>query len=120
MVGMRFLIVEDEEILRDLYKDEIGDFFPQSQIFTAENGLCALDIMAQNTVDLIVTDGRMPEMDGVSFARKVRSLGNSVPIILITGFVKESDSAKEEMLFNFMLDKPVDFQKLVQCIKTLV
>src|SRR5215469_2715004 len=46
----------------------------------------ALDFCARNTIDLVVTDYRMPGMDGVEFIRELRAGGHKVPVILISGF----------------------------------
>ncbi|MGK5092537.1 response regulator [Deltaproteobacteria bacterium TL4] len=56
----------------------------------AENGRVALELLEENEVDFIVTDLRMPEMDGLKFLRKARQLYPTVPIVVMSAFGDES------------------------------
>ena len=57
-------------------------------IFTAESGLQGLEIMARETVDLVVSDMRMPEMNGAQFLEKVRERWPDTVRILLTGYAE--------------------------------
>ncbi len=59
----------------------------------AINGRHALEQLAQNPIDLILTDIYMPELNGLELLRKLREDGNNIPVILITGF--DADEAKQ-------------------------
>jgi len=56
------------------------------QVFEASNGVEALDVLAGNTVDLILCDVSMPVMNGIEFVRQARSLAKmkGVPVVMIT------------------------------------
>ena len=78
------LVVDDEPVLLDL----MGEWFRQisGEVFSAANGVQALEILATHKIDLIVTDIRMPVMDGITLLKKVKANGSHTPgVIFITG-----------------------------------
>lgn len=58
-------------------------------VLTAESGRKGLHLLEQNPVDAVVLDYRMPEMDGLEVARVIRERNPGLPIILLTGYVRE-------------------------------
>lgn len=80
------LFVDDEaNILSSLKRL----FRPQGyRIFTAESGAQGLEIMARESVDLVVSDMRMPEMNGAQFLEKVREKWPDTVRILLTGYAE--------------------------------
>ncbi|XOF34817.1 MAG: response regulator [Candidatus Electrothrix sp. YB6] len=87
------------------------------QIMTAENGREALDLLENNVVDLVVTDLRMPEMDGVELLAAMSESFPEVPSIVMTAF---GTSSMERLLkktgtLNF-LEKPLDIDSLEQAV----
>ncbi len=84
----RILLVEDDMLMREF----ITDYFKREQweVVEAENGRLALEIFGQTTVDLIVLDIMMPEMDGWSVCRRIREKSD-VPIIIITARAEDDD-----------------------------
>ena len=84
----RILIAEDDcDIvnLLELYLENAG-----YEVLTAENGLLAWQRLQQDTVDLIIMDIMMPEMDGYQLIRKVRESMN-VPVIILSAKTEDSD-----------------------------
>jgi two-component system, NtrC family, nitrogen regulation response regulator GlnG len=82
----KVLIVDDEEdltwsIVRGLSKDRSA-----VEVHCASSGLGALDLMVRNEYDLLVTDMRMPGLDGKDLVRRVRSMRPALKIILMTAF----------------------------------
>src|SRR5690349_14039748 len=80
---------------------------------TAENGVQALKVLAASTIDLLITDVNMPEMDGIALVREVRKTKSrdELPILIITA--KAEASAKEEGLAmgaNSYILKPLSGQ----------
>jgi DNA-binding response OmpR family regulator len=84
----RILLVEDDMLMREF----ITDYFKKEQweVYEAENGKLALEIFEQTSVDLIVLDIMMPEMDGWAVCRRIREKSD-VPIIMITARVEDDD-----------------------------
>jgi DNA-binding response OmpR family regulator len=82
------LLVEDDQLMREF----ITDYFKKEQweVHEAENGRIALEIFEQTSIDLMVLDIMMPEMDGWSVCRRIREKSD-VPIIMITARAEEDD-----------------------------
>lgn len=80
----RLLIVDDELLIRDLLYDYfIGCDY---EISVADNGQGALDHMGQGKFDTVILDLKMPDMDGLELADRIRSQDGNVPIIIMTGY----------------------------------
>ncbi|GLX70586.1 response regulator transcription factor [Paenibacillus glycanilyticus] len=82
------LLVEDDMLMREF----ITDYFHKEQwdVHEAENGRIALELFEQITVDLVVLDIMMPELDGWAVCRKIREQSD-IPIIMITAKAEDED-----------------------------
>ncbi len=78
------LIVDDELLIRDL----LYDFFVGQgwETAIADNGQKALDILENRRVDLVLTDIRMPGMDGLELTAELRASHPELPVVIMTGF----------------------------------
>ncbi len=78
------LVVDDELLIRDL----LYDFFSDQgwTIAVAENGEKALDILKSRKIDLILSDIKMPEMDGLELTARVHEQYPQIPVVLMTGY----------------------------------
>lgn len=108
--GLRVLVVDDSPSARRFIRRVLENLGIKSFV-EAENGLDAVAVMAENMVDLVVTDYNMPEMDGKALVDYIRqkSWQNSVPILMVTS---ESDqgrlAAVEEAGVSGICDKPFE------------
>ena len=103
------LLIDDEieltQSMKELFEEEA------QQIFVANNGKEALDILEKNQIDCVVSDIKMPVMDGLSFMKIARNRGHEQPIIFFTGHgteqlkkeVRELGAADLLMKPNFMM-----------------
>lgn len=103
------LLIDDEtelsESMKELFEDEA------KQIFIANNGEEALSILEKNEIHCVVSDIKMPVMDGLKFMRVARERGHSQPIIFFTGHgteqlkkeVRELGAADLLMKPNFLM-----------------
>ncbi len=81
----RILVVDDEESLREICQDALED--EGYQVYLAEDGQSALEFLAQNSdVDLIVSDLRMPKMNGIDLLKKLREQKFDIDFLVMTGF----------------------------------
>ncbi|MBU0982642.1 MAG: response regulator [candidate division Zixibacteria bacterium] len=78
------LVVDDELLIRDL----LYDFFTSQgwSISVAENGEKALEIIRSRKVDLVLSDIKMPEMDGLTLSNRLKETHPGLPVVLMTGF----------------------------------
>jgi CheY-like chemotaxis protein len=84
--GATILLVDDNPhglIARRTVLEELGYV-----VHTCANGEEALHLLEREKIDLVVTDFRMPHMDGVQLISRVRQLHGDLPIILLSGFVE--------------------------------
>ncbi len=88
----KLLIVDDELLIRDL----LYDYFKSRdyEITVADSGQGALAQMEETRFDTIILDLKMPDMDGLELASRIRASGEQVPIIFMTGY-PSMDSAIE-------------------------
>ena len=85
------LVVDDSRVMRNIVKNVFSTLKVVCQYLEAENGKKAFQLLETNKVSLVFLDWNMPEMDGMEFLRKVRSMPDhkDLPIIMVT-----SESAK--------------------------
>jgi CheY-like chemotaxis protein len=79
-----FLIVDDDPDSTFLARRNLLQVFPQAVVDHAQNGPVALEKIAAHDFHAIITDYRMPRMDGLTLVRKIRELGYGMPIVLRT------------------------------------
>ena len=94
--GERVLVVEDDDAIRAILRDMLER--EGCMVDVAENGLVALDRVAEAKPDIILLDLLMPKMDGFEFlaALRARPDGNDIPLVVLTA--KElSDSERERL-----------------------
>lgn len=115
------LIVEDEPVNRMALRkmlERLG-----LPLIEAENGKVALEKLRETRCALVIMDVQMPEMDGYSATRAIRSGGAGgqadLPIIALTAYAMDSDrKACMNAGMNDFLTKPVDMSKLEQMLST--
>ncbi len=110
---LSILIVEDIKINLILIKNLLKNLFPKAQIREANNGKEAIELVKENTPDLILMDVQMPIMDGITATKEIRSMDNgeylNIPIIALTAGV--SNQEKEECFKAGMCEfipKPIE------------
>ena len=80
----RVLIVDDEEWVRDVFKDFCG-LTRAFEIDMASSGAEAIALVEENTYDLITVDLIMPEMSGLDALQEIKKRSPRVPVMIITG-----------------------------------
>lgn len=118
---LRILIVDDERIIlngiRMMIEEDIELTFP-TDIVIASNAPQAIELLKHFTPDLILTDIRMPVMDGFDFIRHVRQTMPSMNIVILTSHAdfKYAQQAIRFQVTDFIL-KPIDQQILKDTIE---
>lgn len=111
---MNVLIAEDECYNRMALVKRVKDELNESDlILEATNGREALKIISENDIDLLLTDIRMPEMDGLELIEALSDMKKDILMIVISGFA-EFEYARKALRFGVedYLLKPVNKQKV--------
>ncbi len=112
------LIVDDEISLLLSIKAGFEPYKDRFNLFTAEDGKKAIGILKSNPIDLVVTDIRMPEMGGFELLVYINANFPSIPAIVMSAYgTREIEGQFESIGIVSFLDKPVDFNKLVESIE---
>ena len=114
------LIVDDEEIIVVLYSRVLKK--EDYCIFTAYNGMEAVDILGKESIDVVISDTNMPFMNGFELLDHIREKKYKTKIIMMTGRSCDSwEMAVKEKGASYALQKPIsinDLQYLVEeCLK---
>ena len=111
----RILIVDDEaparRRLRDLL-DDCREQFPLTIADEAANGVEAIDIINNGGIDIVLTDIRMPVMDGLEVARHVARMETAPKLIFVTAFDQYAVKAFELSAVDYLL-KPIRQERLL-------
>lgn len=91
---IKIVVVDDEEVVLSLVRDALQD--DGYTVYTAPNAARALEVIEANGVDLIITDIRMPGMDGIAMTERVRQGHPDVIVIFTTGYAN-LNSAKDAL-----------------------
>lgn len=111
------LIIDDENSLLFSMKEGFEPYNKQLNILTANNGLEAIDILKAHSVDLVVTDLKMPEMDGFEVIAHLSANHNNIPIIVMTAFnTPEIETQLNQSGPVTIFEKPVDFDDFVKTV----
>jgi CheY-like chemotaxis protein len=117
--NLTIVVVEDHDDARrylGLFLDRLG-----ANVVVARNGFEGLEAIKNSHPDLVVSDIKMPGMDGFELLREIRALGpdagGSVPVIAMTAFVSHAERARMlNVGFQGCLPKPFTPDKLVETI----
>lgn len=105
------LIVEDDVATRRLYKFLLTN--GGHTVLEAEDGVAALEVLAEHECALIITDMNMPRMDGFQLIKEIRQQNNNIHIIIITAFgTPDTERQALRVGANDYLPKPLDFEEL--------
>ncbi|UMZ10856.1 sigma-54-dependent Fis family transcriptional regulator [Pseudomonas sp. MPFS] len=105
------LVVDDEPKLCDLLSSALGQ--NGIQVFTASNGLHALKVLEQEEIDLVISDWRMPGMDGPQLLGEIKQRYPQLPVIVMTAYstVKNAVQSMRNGAYDYIA-KPFDIDEL--------
>jgi len=111
-VSKTILLVEDEDLLRQ----SLAELLTQEgyEVMTAANGLEGRDLALDHPFDLVLTDIRMPEMDGLELLDQLQKISPQTPVVVLTAFgtVESSVHAMRHGAADYLL-KPVQFEDVL-------
>jgi DNA-binding NtrC family response regulator len=115
-MSQSILLVEDEELLRESMAELLEE--DGYEVVQAANGQAGHDLLLERPFDLVISDIRMPEMDGAELLRRARRIAPHTPVIIVTAFgtVESAVGAMRDGAADYLL-KPVQFEDLLARVR---
>ena len=111
------LIVDDEEPFLLSLSDGLSVYNKDFHVLTALNGRKAVDVLKSTTIDLVVTDLKMPEMNGFELLAFMSKNYSDIPVIVMTAYgTPETEGKLRNMGTSRYLEKPLDINMLAKSI----
>ena len=114
----KILIVEDEEPIRRVLVRILTDEDSSFEIHEASDGKKGLDLIKNDSYDLVLCDIKMPKVDGIELLQRTRKTNSTVPFIMLTGH-GNIETAVESMklgAYDF-ISKPPDLNRLINSVR---
>jgi len=118
MDSLAILIVDDEKAQRDM----VCGFLRKEgfQVLGAANGQEALEILRSRSIDMVLSDFRMPGLSGLELLQSARKINPETPVVIVTayGTVDSAVQAMKEGAYDY-LTKPIQLDELLQLIRRI-
>lgn len=118
---LRILVVDDEEIIRTGISKKIARLFPgEAAVCLAQDAVEGLEMLDSFKPDIVITDIRMPEIDGLQFIERAKEMNSRLKFIIISGY-QDFDYARNALRLGVedYLLKPIENDQLKQIIQKL-
>ena len=121
MTQHRIAVIDDEIELLENYKDFLGEYFELSPFSDAQDFLTSMDSPQFQAPDLVITDLKMPSMDGIEMIRRAQKKNIHFPVILLSGFLDKQTAIDAVDIGVFkLLEKPTSMDKLMATIDQIL
>ena len=111
----RILVVDDEEIVRTSCSRTLAP--AGFDVRLARNGVEGMNMLKEEAFDLVLTDLKMPDMDGIEVLRKIKESWPAVEVIIITGYQTVDTAVKAIKLGAFdYIEKPFTPDALITAV----
>ena len=114
----KILIIEDEEPIRRVLVRILSDEDSSFEIHQASDGKKGLDLIKNDSYDLVLCDIKMPKVDGIELLQRTRKTNSTIPFIMLTGH-GNIETAVESMklgAYDF-ISKPPDLNRLINSVR---
>jgi PAS domain S-box-containing protein len=120
--GIKVLVVDDDEDAREMLEAALSSY--GAEVITAAGALNALDALASEEIDVLVSDINMPEIDGYELIRRVRAMkpeqGGRIPAVALTAYARAEDRLRAlKSGYQTHMPKPVEPAELEVVVATL-
>ncbi|MFH1995389.1 MAG: diguanylate cyclase [Candidatus Omnitrophota bacterium] len=119
MAAVSILVVDDEDIMRSMLKDVLTE--SGYQVCTASSGEEAVRLVNNSDFSIVITDMRMPGIDGVEVTKKFRSAKADVCVIVITGYasIQSAMEVLKEGAYDY-ISKPFNIEEIKVVVRRAV
>ncbi len=115
----RILVVDDEEALRTVLSTELSS--EGYEVSTAGDGSEAIDLVKENTYDLVLLDIKMPNVDGFEVLKYIKGGKPDIKVIMLTGFADLKNAIESKRLgAEDFVSKPYDLVDLLTTIERVL
>ncbi|PJZ52591.1 response regulator [Leptospira adleri] len=116
-ITLKLLYIEDEELIRVMMVRFLERFL--TSVRSAENGKIGWEVFLEYQPDVVITDIKMPQLDGIELTKKIREYDMNIPIAAMTAFsepeiIEEARRAGVSEIFI----KPVNVEKIKELLLT--
>lgn len=112
------LLVEDDQATRELLRNILSRRFPELNLITAENGQAGVESFKLHAPQVVITDIKMPVMDGIEMARAIRQLQPDTQFVVLTAYNNKTYLGRfNEIGYCAYLAKPIEFSKLFEAVE---
>ncbi|MEE8213100.1 MAG: response regulator, partial [Alphaproteobacteria bacterium] len=113
------LLAEDDEAVREFVRRGLS--YAGHEITDVDDGTGALEALADERFDLLLTDIVMPRMDGIALALKVARDNPDLPILLMSGYALERQRAHNlDALIHEVIAKPFTLREITDAVTTVL
>ncbi len=112
----KILLVDDEASIRMALKEILE--YESHTVIESPDAVAGLKALSQETFDLVITDIKMPKVDGLEFLQQIKEHGHEMPVVMITGH-GTIDTAVESIkkgAFDF-IQKPLDLNRVLVTVR---
>ena len=112
----KILIIDDEKPIRVSMKEILS--LEKHEVDVAEDGKSGLEMITNNTYDMVFCDIKMPQMDGIEILEKINEIQPELPVVMISGHgtIETAVEAIKKGAFDF-IQKPPDLNRIMITIK---
>lgn len=116
---VRILVIDDEEIIRVSCQRILGP--AGYEVSTSSDGLHALGLLEKSNFDIVLTDLKMPTMDGLEVMEKIKEMQPQAKVLIVTGYSTLETAVKAIKMgaFNY-IEKPFTPESLIASVKEAV
>ena len=113
------LLIDDEKLVRKAVGLRLKRL--DYNVFDAESGSEGLDMITEHSIDMVVSDIMMPEMDGIQVLKEIKVMNPHMPVVMLTGAtdIETVIEAMKNGALDYIL-KPVDKDRLRMIVKNAI
>ena len=115
LAHVKVLYVEDEDQVRDMTVKFLEKMF--MHIDKAVDGQDGLDLFKENQYDLVITDLKMPRMDGRTMLAKIKELDTDAILFVMTA--SDSNIDMSETVSDIYMHKPIDINDFIEAVESI-
>ena len=116
IMNKKIFIVDDQEEIRELLSESFQE--EGYKTFLAEDGIKALELFKENEIDVILSDIKIPNLDGIEFSKAVKSVNTDIPIFLITAFSEYTEKDIISIGVEAVIFKPFDMSEIIAIVNS--